>query len=64
MAASSSARSDENVVRVWDAATGEPVTPMLKHNGYVRLAHMVANNRLITLSLPNLMRAWDLTETS
>jgi WD40 repeat protein len=57
------ARSDDNLVRVWDAATGEPVTPLLKHNSYVRLAHLVANNRLITLSLPNLMRAWDLTET-
>lgn len=57
------ARSDENTVRVWDAATGEPVTPVLKHSSYVRLAQLVANNRLITLSLPNLMRAWDLTET-
>ena len=58
------ARSDENVVRVWDAATGEAVTPQLKHNSYVRLAHLVANNRLVTLSLPNVMRAWDLKETS
>jgi len=57
------ARSDDNVVRVWDAATGEPVTPLLKHSSYVRMAHLVVNNRLITLSLPNLMRAWDLTET-
>jgi hypothetical protein len=24
---------------------------------------LVANNRLVTLSFPNLMRAWDLTET-
>ena len=57
------ARSDENTVRVWEAATGEPVTPVLQHSGYVRLAQLVKNNRLITLSLPNLMRAWDLTET-
>jgi WD40 repeat protein len=56
-------RSDENVARVWDAATGEAVTPLLKHNGYVLLAHLVANNRLMTLSQPNLMRAWDLLET-
>ncbi len=56
------ARSDENSVRVWDAATGEPVTPILQHSDYVRLAHLVANNRLVTLSLPNLMRAWDLKE--
>jgi WD40 repeat protein len=57
------ARSDDNVVRVWDAATGEPVTPILKHEGYIRLAHLVVHNRLITLSLPDLMRAWDLTAT-
>lgn len=57
------ARSDENVVRVWDASTGDPVTPLLKHTGYVRLAHLVANNRLLTLTLPDLLRAWDLTET-
>lgn len=57
------ARSDENTVRVWDANIGEPVTPVLPHSGYVRLASLVANNRLVTLSLPNLMRAWDLNET-
>lgn len=57
------ARSDDNMVRVWDSATGEAVTPLLKHSGYVRLASVVANNRLVTLSLPNLMRAWDLNES-
>ncbi|MBI3852494.1 MAG: PD40 domain-containing protein [Verrucomicrobia bacterium] len=57
------ARSGENVVRVWDSTTGEAVTPLLKHNGDVRLAHLVANNRLITLSLPNKLRAWDLKES-
>jgi len=55
--------SDENAVRVWDAATGEPVTPILAHDGNVRLANLVANNRLVTLSLPNVMRVWDLAET-
>jgi WD40 repeat protein len=57
------ARSDENTVRVWDAATGEPVTPVLHHSSYVRLAQLVENNRLVTLSMPDLMRAWDLIET-
>ena len=57
------ARSDDNLVRVWDAATGEPVTPPLRHDGFVRFARMVANNRLITMSLPDRMRAWDLVET-
>jgi WD40 repeat protein len=57
------ARSDENAARVWDAATGEAVTPLLKHSSYLRLAHLVANNRLITISLPNKLRAWDLKES-
>ena len=57
------ARSDDNLVRVWDAATGEPVTPVLRHDGFVRFARIVANNRLITMSLPDVMRAWDLVET-
>jgi WD40 repeat protein len=57
------ARSDENTVRVWDAVTGEPVTPILHHDGYVRMARMTVNNRLVTLSLPNRLRAWDLAET-
>lgn len=49
-------------VGVWDAATGEPVTPILQHSGYVRLAQLVVNNRLVTLSLPDLMRAWELKD--
>lgn len=57
------ARSDENTVRVWDAVTGEPVTPILHHDGYVRMARMAVNNRLVTLSLPDRLRAWDLAET-
>lgn len=57
------ARSDENTVRVWDAATGEPVTPILQHDGYVRLAHLVMSNRLVTITLPDVVRAWDLVET-
>ena len=56
------ARSDDNVVRAWDAVNGEPVTPLLKHNGYIFVAQLAANNRLVTLSSPNIMRAWDLKE--
>lgn len=57
------ARSDDHLARVWDAATGEPVTLPLPHDGFVRFARVVANNRLITMSLPDVMRAWDLVET-
>ncbi len=56
-------RSDEKVARVWDASTAEPVTPLLKHEGKIRYAVLAANNRLITLSDPNLLRAWDLVPT-
>ncbi len=56
-------RNDDNLVRVWDAATGEPITPLLRHDGFVRFARIVANNRLITMSLPDVMRAWELVET-
>ncbi|MBE0544053.1 MAG: protein kinase, partial [Verrucomicrobia bacterium] len=57
------ARSDDNLVRVWDAATAEPVTPLLPHKSYIRAAFMGANNRLGTFSDPNVLRTWDLTET-
>lgn len=57
------ARNDDNMVRVWDAATGEPVTQVLRHDSFVRFARVVANHRLITMSLPDVMRAWDLVET-
>jgi len=56
-------RSDDNLVRVWDAATAEAVTPKLRQEGYVRLATLRANDRLIVGVDPNLVLAWDLTET-
>jgi len=35
---------------VWDTATGEAVTPLLKHSGDIRFAFMTRRNRLITAS--------------
>ncbi len=57
------ARSNDNTVRVWDAATGEALTPQFRHDGHVYVASLAANNRLVTVSAPNLLRAWDLEET-
>ena len=57
-------RSDDNSARVWDAATTEPVTPRFRHSGYIRFACLTAKQRLITASDPNLIRAWDLNETT
>jgi hypothetical protein len=48
---------------VWDAATTEAVTPQLSHPGYIRFACVTADNRLITGSDPNLLRAWELKPT-
>jgi WD40 repeat protein len=58
------ARSDENLVRVWDATTGEAVTPIFRHEGYVRYAILGQGNQLFTVSLPGRLRTWDLTPTT
>jgi dipeptidyl aminopeptidase/acylaminoacyl peptidase len=58
------ARSDDKAARVWDAATGEAITPILQHSNDVLVAQMLANGRLVTVSAPNLLRAWDLKECS
>ncbi len=57
------ARSDDNLVRVWDSTTGEAVSPALSHSGYVRYAILGQGSRLITFSLPDVMRFWELDET-
>lgn len=56
------ARSDERTVRVWDSTTGEAVTPIIKHTGEVRYAILAQQNRLITLSQPDLISTWELKE--
>jgi WD40 repeat protein/serine/threonine protein kinase len=50
-------------VRVWDAYTGEPVTPMLTLPGNIHFAGMLNDERLITASNPNLIQAWDLKKS-
>ncbi len=57
-------RSDDGIARVWDAATAEPVTPLLRHAGDVRWVCITAEGRLITASDPNLLSAWDLKPTT
>lgn len=58
------ARNDDKKARVWDAATGEPVTPILPHDGEILFAYMTRGNRVVTVSFPDLLRAWDLQETT
>jgi WD40 repeat protein len=57
------ARSDDQLVRVWDAATAEPVTPKLRQENYVRFASLLSNGRLLIATDPNLVQAWDFAET-
>jgi WD40 repeat protein len=57
-------RSDDGSARVWDATTTEAVTPRLAHSGYIRFACVTPDQRLITASDPNLLRAWDLRPTA
>jgi len=45
---------------MWDSSTGEAVTPVLRHAGDVRYTILGQQNRLITLSQPDLMSAWEL----
>jgi WD40 repeat protein/serine/threonine protein kinase len=56
--------SDNKTARVWDATTGEAITPSLKHDGEVAFAFLTGSQRLITGSYPDLLRAWDLRETT
>jgi WD40 repeat protein len=56
------ARSDERAARVWDSTTGEAVTPIFKHASEVRYAILAQQNRLITLSQPDLISVWELKE--
>jgi WD40 repeat protein len=58
------AHNEENLVRVWEASTGQAVTPILKHDGYIRHAILGQHNRLITVSLPDHLRVWNLTATT
>jgi WD40 repeat protein len=49
-------------VRVWDAATGEPIAPLLEHGGRVRAAFSPDGRHLITACAgDDTARVWDLT---
>lgn len=63
-------------LRVWDAKTSEPVTPIFHHAERVNLSAMTGTNRLLSISYPNrfapgdpnavnlnIIRVWELQET-
>src|SRR5262249_18060140 len=52
--------SDDNTARVWDAATGAPVLPPLRHFGSVEAARFSAGGKWVaTASADNTARVWD-----
>jgi WD40 repeat protein len=49
-----------NEARVWDAATGQPLTPSLTHEGAVRSAAFSPDGRrVVTASVDGTARVWD-----
>jgi WD40 repeat protein len=52
--------SSDNTARVWDAATGKPVTSPLEHQAaVVRAAFSPDGTRVVTPSLDKTARVWD-----
>src|SRR5207249_2034195 len=53
---------EDAAVRVWDATTGEALTPPLQHNGTVWQARFSADGRrVVAASEDATVRVWDLT---
>ena len=52
--------SDDNTARVWDANSGEALTPALSHKGPVRSVALSADGtKVVTRSFDNTARVWD-----
>ncbi len=53
--------SDDNTARVWDAATGQPLSPPLKHEANVYRAEFSPDGqRVVTASHDDTARVWDI----
>jgi len=51
---------DDHTARVWDAATGKPLTPLLQHQGTVVAASFSPDGgRVVTASSDKTARVWD-----
>src|SRR5262249_1490603 len=52
--------SDDGTARVWDATTGQPITPPLQHYALVWDAEFSSDgHRVVTASLDSTARVWD-----
>jgi WD40 repeat protein/energy-coupling factor transporter ATP-binding protein EcfA2 len=52
--------SQDHTARVWDVATGKPVTEPLQHRGFVNIAAFSPDGRhIVTASGDNTARVWD-----
>ena len=52
--------SDDNTARVWDAATGRPLTEPLKHDGSIYSAVFSPDGKyIVTASMDSTARVWD-----
>src|SRR5262249_42114047 len=52
--------SADHTARVWEAASGKPVTPALEHQGPVNSAAFGPPGLLVTASSDNTARLWDI----
>ena len=51
---------DDKIARVWDARSGQPVSPPLEHQGYIwGMAWSPDGTRLATASFDHTARVWD-----
>jgi WD40 repeat protein len=53
--------SNDTTARVWDAATGQPLGPPLKHANQLRDAIFWGANRVVTASADRTAHVWNLT---
>src|SRR5262245_3919178 len=53
--------SDDNTLRLWDVAAGQPIGPAMRHGGSVKGALLTKNeDRILSWSNDNTLRLWDI----